>query len=749
MIKNIIIGQNSFVTKSIKKHLKDPLIFSANELSKKSINEKINYYKKINLIFNNFYPSKLLNNLDHKNYNELCNLSLERISLIFETIPSSKINKILYTSSSAIYRLVKNINNQKSDHYNRELYSSFKLAAEKLILNYSISKNKDYFIMRLFNTYGNPKDKFSFIEKIIRAKKNRNQLMLINEGMSLRDFVYLDDIGKIYAIFLNKKLNKGIYDIGSGKGYLIKDLINLAQISKNKIIKKNKIEEIQTSIADNQKLLSQIGDFKFKNLNNYIKNKLKLKNSFKFKIFTNTKKNNLEPSGAVIYGAGYAGKQIFNELKINNEEVLCFVDDSVRLQNSLINEIPVISYSDLLRLKTYANVKRVYLTIPSLSKKFQTKILDKIKKDFFDVRFLPEKKFLLSDQINFNDLNIDEINNILNRKQIKIKKIKKLFNKKVLVTGAGGTIGSEICRQLIQQKVKKIVAVDKSELGIYNLQKKIINKKILFKLIDINNLDLIEKVIKKEKIDIIFHAAAYKHVNILEKNILSAIKNNIFATYNICNLSKKYLCDMVFISTDKAANPKSILGYSKRVAEKICEYFNRIETKNKFINVVRFGNVFGSSGSAITSFLEEINANKPIKLTDKRASRYFMTILEACHLVLQTTEIKLKNGVFVLNMGKPLNILTLAKNLGKIKSRINPHYKFRYKIIGLQPGEKLHETIVDKNESKKIFNDEIFLVKNKDVNSKDFLKYYENLCSSFNQQNEKKLINQLSKIKRY
>ena len=422
MVKNIIIGQKSFVTKSILKYLKNPIVFSANELTKKKIQEQTHNYKKINLVFNNFYPSKLLNDLNHNNYNDLCNLSLSKISLLFETIPSSKINKIIYTSSAAIYRLIENISNQKSDHYNRELYSSFKLVAEKLILNYSCSKNKDYFIMRLFNTYGDSQDKFSFIEKIIRAKKEKTQLSLINEGLSLRDFIHLDDIGKIYTIFLNKKLNKGIYDIGSGKGFLIKDLVNLAKIPKNKLIKKNKIEEIKDSIADSEKLLLQIGDFNFKDLNKYIKNKLKLKNNFKSQTFSPIKKNNLSPSGVVIYGAGYAGKQILSELRKDNQEVLCFVDDNIKLQNLMIHEIPVLSYSGLLKLKTYAKIKRVYLTIPSLNKNSQTKILNKIKKNFFDVRFLPEKKFLLSDQINFNDLNIDEINNILNRKQIKIKR---------------------------------------------------------------------------------------------------------------------------------------------------------------------------------------------------------------------------------------------------------------------------------------------------------------------------------------
>ena len=162
MIKTVIVGKNSFVTKSVKKNLKNSVILSANEINKKIINEKLKKYKKINLVFNNFYPSKFLNNLNHKNYKELCSLSLEKISIVFDNIPTHKVNKIIYSSSAAVYRLTKNLNTDKKDFFNRELYSSFKLAAEKMILNYSEKNKKSYYIMRLFNTYGNPKDKFSF-----------------------------------------------------------------------------------------------------------------------------------------------------------------------------------------------------------------------------------------------------------------------------------------------------------------------------------------------------------------------------------------------------------------------------------------------------------------------------------------------------------------------------------------------------------------------------------------------------------
>ena len=498
-----------------------------------------------------------------------------------------------------------------------------------------------------------------------------------------------------------------------------------------------------------RKLKYEIGNFKFKNVNSYIKKKLNILNKSKIYSYNKLYNDDLIPTGSVIYGAGFAGKQILLELNKINEKVLYFVDDKINIQNTIINGIPVISYNNLLKLNKNNKIKRIYLTIPSLKKKNQTKIISKIKKSFFDVRFLPEKKYLLSDQININDLNIDEINSILNRKQIKIKKIKKLFNKKIIVTGAGGTIGSEICRQLLQQGVKKIIALDNSELSIYNLRKNLTNKKVNFILLDMNNTKVLEKIIIKEKIDIIFHAAAYKHVNILEENSFSAVYNNIISTNNLCKLSKKYNCEMVFISTDKAANPKSILGYSKRFAEKVCENFNYLKENKKLIKIVRFGNVFGSSGSAITNFIDKINSNEPIKLTDRRATRFFMTIHEACHLVLQTIEINKKDNTFVLNMGKPLNILSLAKDLGRIKTRINPNYKFEFKEIGLQPGEKLHETIVDKNEIRKKYNNEIYLIIKDKREKKDFDSLYNKLVWCYNELNEKEMIKNLIKIKNF
>ena len=431
MIKNIIIGKNSFLTKSNLKFLKNCSVYSANELNTKKLKDEVKKSKKINIIFNNFFPSKFLNELNYNDYKKFCNLSLDKIPDVLENVKQSKINKIIYTSSSSIYRLADDISNEKPDKLNRQLYSSFKLAAEKLIMNYANNNNKNYFIMRLFNTYGDENDKFSFVEKIVRARKNDEKIKLINDGMSLRDFIHLDDVGKIYKLFLNKKITSGIYDIGTGKGVLIKDLVKISEISKTKITRVNKIEEIQNSIANTKKLLIQIPYYKFKKVTKYIQKKLNIKKNFETQSITyqNTSINKIV--GVAIYGAGFAGKQIYKALKKNNENIAFFIDDNIKLQNSIHKGIPIISYEEVLKNKLNLKIKRIYLTIPSLNKESLNIIIRKLKKDFIDVRFLPEKKFLLSDRIDLNDLNIDVINEILKRKQVKIKRINKLSNKSI------------------------------------------------------------------------------------------------------------------------------------------------------------------------------------------------------------------------------------------------------------------------------------------------------------------------------
>ena len=749
MINNIIIGENSFVTQSLSRFLKNKIIFSSNKLSPKKI-KIIKSYKKINIIFNNFYPAKFLNDLTYRNYGNFEKLSIRILVDILENIEPSKINKIIYTSSASVHRLLENIDNQKIDHFNRDLYSSFKLSSEKIILNYCLKNKVNYYIFRVFNTYGNSKDNFSFIEKIIKLKKNNKYLKLINNGNSIRDFIHLDDVAKIYKFVTEKKINSGIYDLGTGKGYLIRDIVKSISFPKSKIINTDNVNEIHNSIAKNKNLKNFLKNFEFKNLSQYFNHRLKINIKNLKPILNFEKKIRFNgPTGVAIYGAGNAGKQVFYELKKNKEKVLFFIDDKVKLQNTILNGVPIINFKNLLEIRKNTFIKRVYLAIPSLDKNSFNQIIKKLKTNFFDVRYLPEKKFLLTNKINIEDLKVNEVNEIINRKQVEIKKIKKLNNKVILVTGAAGTIGSEICRQLLQHKVKKIIAIDNSEIGIYRQQIKSNDKRINFKLVDVNDSLFLENIIRSNKVDIIFHASAYKHVNILENNIYSAVKNNIFATEGICKLAVKYSCELIFVSTDKAADPLSILGYTKKIAEKVCENFNNLKSnKNKF-KIVRFGNVFGSSGSAINSFMDKINNEEPVQITSKKASRYFMTISEACHLVLQTISIRSDKSIFILNMGNPINIFNLAKNLAKIKSYHNPNYKFKYEVTGLKSGEKLKETLKGKREVIKKVNNEIFEVTQNYEMKKEFKLYYKQLLEIYYKLNKKDLIKHLRKISKY
>ena len=261
-----------------------------------------------------------------------------------------------------------------------------------------------------------------------------------------------------------------------------------------------------------------------------------------------------------------------------------------------------------------------------------------------------------------------------------------------MITGGCGSIGSQLCRNLLNTKSSRIIILDNSEINLFQFKNEMKRfKKVKFYLGDILDAQLLKLIIEKEKINIIFHTAAFKHVNILEMNVHSAIRNNILGTKNLLEISKNFKkISVITVSTDKAVKPKNILGITKRISELIAISYN----SNKFDSkVVRFGNVFGSKGSAIPTFINQINENLPITITDLRAKRYFMTINEACFLLMLSVKIKNSKNVLVLNMGKPIKITQIIKNLIKIKKKLNGYYDFKIKKVGLQKGEKLNEQL--------------------------------------------------------
>ena len=741
MTKNIIFGKKSKLTESIIKKIKNVQVISTTDIDFKKI--KSENKSKANYIFNNFYPSFKLNDLNFLEYQKFVELSVQKLIQILSNLKVKNINKIIYTSSSSVYSLEENLRISEIDKYNRKIYASFKYSAEKIIENFCREKNIDFYIMRLFNTYGDENDKFSFIEKLIKIKEKNLQLKLINNGISLRDFIHLDDVSSIYRKFLNNRYTPGIYDIGTGQGQLIKNLVNFVNIDNKKIIKINRINEITKSIADIKKLKENLGSYKFRSLENYLRKRIKISKKNQF-YSTKIDYPNSKYEGSVIYGAGFAGRKLFFKLKEQKEKIIFFVDDNSKKQNSLLFNIPIISFEELKKINKKNVVDKIFIAIPSLKETKIKKIKTRLNKSFFDVRSLPEKKFLVNDNINLNDLKNDQLNSFLNRKPININKIKDLKNKKILVTGAAGTIGFEICRQLIYQEAKSIIGIDNSEIGIY-VKKNQIDKRVKLLLCDVNDTILLKQIILKNKINLIIHAAAYKHVNILEDNVHAAVSNNIIGTERVCKIASENNINFVLISTDKAAEPRSVLGYSKKVCEQIIHFYNSKNKKNYF-NIVRFGNVFGSSGSAVTKFIEQINNNDTLTITNKLATRFFMTVLEACYLVLETNACKIKKKTFILNMGKPINIYQLAKKLGKYKKKIDPSYQIKFTETGLKKNEKLHERLFEKTERLKKINKNIFYVNNNKFNHDKFYKIFLYLEKNYESFSKKKIINCLKSI---
>jgi len=744
MIKNVIFGKNSKITTSISRYFKDKDIdiHSSNNLDFSKLK---NYSKtKTNFIFNNFYPSFKLNDLNSSEFKSFVDQSIVKLIDILSHLPKKNINKIIYTSSASVYNLINSLEDNEVDSYNRKLYSSFKYSAEKIIQNFCQKKKINFYIIRIFNTYGDSNDKFSFIENLIKVKKKNLKLKLINNGISIRDFIHLSDVGTIYKKFLINNYESGTYDLGTGNGVLIRNLVDFLEIKKEKIINKNNISQIEKSIANVDKLKKNIGNYKFYSIEKYLRKDLKLNNNHRRLATVKINYFNNKYEGSAIYGAGYAGKRLLKNLESEKEKVIYFIDDDIKKHNTLVSGIPVISFKDLKEIDKKRVIDKVFIAIPSLN---EMKILDlskKLSKFFFDVRYLPEKKFLFNNKINLDDIEIDHVNSFLNRKPFNIKKIRNLKNKNILVTGAAGTIGFEICRQLIFQGAKKIIGIDHSEIAIYQKKNKL-DENVKLLLCDINDFVLLDQIVSNNKINLIIHAAAYKHVNILEENINTAITNNIIGTKRVCEIAIKNKTNLIMISTDKAANPQSILGYSKKVCEHLIHYYN-LQNKSNYFNIVRFGNVFGSSGSAVTKFIEQINNDEPLTITNKSATRFFMTILEACYLVLETSSFKIKNKTFILNMGKPINIYQLAKKLGKYKKNLDPNYKIKFIETGLKKNEKLHECLFEKKEILHKVNNNVFYVHNKKFEHEKFIKLFLDLENNFKFYSKKKIINCLKSI---
>jgi FlaA1/EpsC-like NDP-sugar epimerase len=413
---------------------------------------------------------------------------------------------------------------------------------------------------------------------------------------------------------------------------------------------------------------------------------------------------------ALIYGAGASGRQLAAAIHNSTEmRIAGYLDDDLRLHGQVLNGLPVYNPASLPALVESKNIRTVLLAMPSLPRRRRNEIIASIRHARVAVRTLPNMTELAQGKTNLTDLHDLDIDDLLGRESVPPDPtllVKNITGKTILVTGAGGSIGSELCRQILKLDPAQLLLVDQSEYSLYTVHEELVKEagtqNLLIPLLaSVQDKGRMQSIISTWQPNTIYHAAAYKHVPIVEHNPIEGIKNNVIGTLNIANLAMKFqVQDFVLISTDKAVRPTNIMGATKRLAEMILQALAEKETTTRF-SIVRFGNVLGSSGSVVPLFRQQIKSGGPVTVTHPEVTRYFMTIPEAAQLVIQAGAMAGSKGaeVFLLDMGKPVKIVTLAARLIElsgysVKSDTNPNGEIRINFIGLRPGEKLHEELL-------------------------------------------------------
>ena len=405
----------------------------------------------------------------------------------------------------------------------------------------------------------------------------------------------------------------------------------------------------------------------------------------------------------MIVGAGTSGSVILKEMTTSslvNGCVVCFVDDDKNKAGKFLNGVPVAgNRNDIPRLAEEYRIDEIYIAIPSASAKERKAIIEICRETGCQVKILPGIYQLINGEVSIAKLRNVEIEDLLGRDPIRVNLdeiMGYVSGKVVLVTGGGGSIGSELCRQVASHNPKQLIIFDIYENNAYDIQLELKEKYPDLDLVvligSVRNTHRIETVFKKYRPDIVYHAAAHKHVPLMEDSPNEAIKNNVFGTYKTAKAADKYgTSRFVLISTDKAVNPTNIMGASKRMCEMVVQMMNA-RSKTDFV-AVRFGNVLGSNGSVIPLFKKQIEQGGPVTVTHPDIIRYFMTIPEAVSLVLQAGAYAKGGEIFVLDMGEPMKILDLAKNLIRL-SGYTPDVDIPIVFTGLRPGEKLYEELL-------------------------------------------------------
>ena len=416
----------------------------------------------------------------------------------------------------------------------------------------------------------------------------------------------------------------------------------------------------------------------------------------------------------LIYGAGSNGRQLAVMLKHSYRyRIRGFIDDNVKLHGTYLLGNKIFSPNDISRLVQKYNVKLILLAIPSASRSKRKAIIDSLIPLKIKVQTIPDMEDILQGNAKIDELREVNIEDLLGREPVLPNKDllqKNILHKAVMVTGAGGSIGSELCRQIILNEPDILILFEVSEFSLYSIHQELLeiakknnitNTKIYPVLGNVQDIERLDRVLSHFSVDTIYHAAAYKHVPLVEYNVIEGVKNNVFGTYNVARCAAEHnVKSFVLISTDKAVRPTNVMGASKRMAELCLQALSeQLKDYQTCFSMVRFGNVLGSSGSVIPLFRKQILKGGPITITHPDIIRYFMTIPEAAQLVIQAGAMAKGGDVFILDMGEPVKIVDLAKNLVQlsglsVKDENNPKGDVEITYTGLRPGEKLYEELL-------------------------------------------------------
>ena len=448
-----------------------------------------------------------------------------------------------------------------------------------------------------------------------------------------------------------------------------------------------------------------------------------------FNVLEKSENKETETKNVLIIGAGDAAHEIIKTIKSNmseNYNIIGIIDDNKKRLGLSVSGVKILgNRNDIVKICKDNKVDFIFFSIARIDNENKKHILNICQQTNAKVRILPGMKEIIKNKKLFENLRDVEIEDILGRDPIKLdnKNIESLIkNKVVLVTGGGGSIGSELCRQIVKYKPEKLVILDIYENSLYDIELELKSKypkiKIEAVIASVRDKKRLEEVFEKHKPYLVFHAAAHKHVPLMENSPAEAIKNNVFGTYNVVNTCDKFKVKrFILISTDKAVNPTNIMGATKRICEMIVQAKNKVSS-TEYV-AVRFGNVLGSNGSVVPIFKKQIAEGGPVTVTHKEITRFFMTIPEAVELVLQAITYANGGEIFVLDMGEPVKIYDLAVSLIKLSGFI-PNEDIKIEVTGLRPGEKLYEELLMGEEGlEKTNHNKIFVAAPMDITIDD------------------------------